>query len=130
MDNSIIEQPTFAASTTTEKVTTKSKPRDNASVSASMINMWGGAVIGLGCSPLISVAGSVPIAVLIGAAVGVCSSCTSTLLLTKSVVDRVVVINEQPTNAPNSTLDPVEPEEVPMALTYVQKEKNDIQFFG
>ena len=119
MNNSITEQPTFAASATTEKVTTKFKPRNNASAGASLINMCGGAVIGLGCSPLISLAGSAPIAALIGAAVGVCSSFTSELLLPKRFVDRVVVIKEQPTNAPNSTLAPVEPEEAPMALTNV-----------
>lgn len=119
MGNLITEKPTFSASTTTQEVTTKFKPSVKASVSASMVSMYAGAAIGLACSPLISLAGAVPIAALIGAAVGVCSSCTTEKILTKSVVDRVVVIKEQPKNAPNSTLVPVEPEEVPMALTYV-----------
>ena len=120
MDKAIIEQPTVKAlSITPEIVTKKIKPGEKSLDHSCLINLMGGVVVGFVCAPLIPIVGPYLTPALIGASAGVISTCTTKLIRNKCVGDRVIVVREQPTNAPDSTIVQVKTGQAPMALTSV-----------
>ena len=107
MNNTITEQPTFSAlSGTTENFVKKIKPHEKGSVSSCLFNTAAGALLGFVCSTINPLGPYVGPAV-VGGCIATCSTCI-TLLNTKRVDDRTIVVREAPVNEPDSTLYPVE----------------------
>ena len=107
MNNTITEQPTFTTlSGTAERFVKKIDTREKGSVSSCVFNTIAGALAGFVCSTINPLGPYVGPAVT-GGCIATCSTCI-TLLSTKSVDDRTIVIREKPVNASDSSLDSVE----------------------
>ena len=110
MKNSVIEQPTFTAlSTTTANFAKKVNTQQKGSCTSCLFNTTCGTFVGFACTALNPFAGPYLAPMLAGGFVGACATCST--MVTKSVNDRVIVIIEQPKIASSGTLAPVKTEQ-------------------
>ena len=107
MKNLVTEQPAFTAPPTiTENFAKRVNSHQKGPGTSCLFNMTCGTMIGFACTSLNPFAGPYLAPMLAGGFVGACATC-STMIMTKSVNDRVIVLIDQPKIAPDGTLAPV-----------------------